>query len=36
MINANGKLNGETLLKYIEREYEKTIEKKFKLNEINI
>jgi uncharacterized protein (TIGR00303 family) len=27
MINANGKLNGETLLKYIENEYEKNIEK---------
>ncbi len=36
MINANGKLNGEILLKYIEREYEKNIEKKFTLNEINI
>ncbi|HEY6657626.1 MAG TPA: TIGR00303 family protein [Nitrososphaeraceae archaeon] len=27
MINANGKLNGETLLKFIENEYEKNIEK---------
>ena len=36
MINANGKLNGEILLKCIEREYEKNIEKKFTLNEINI
>lgn len=36
MINANGKLYGEILLKYIEREYEKNIEKKFTLNEINI
>lgn len=36
MINANGKLNGKTLLKYIENEYEKNIEKKFTLNEINI
>ena len=35
MINASGKLNGEILLKYIEREYEKTIEKEFTLNEIN-
>jgi NaMN:DMB phosphoribosyltransferase len=26
MINANGKLNGETLLKYIENEYEQNIE----------
>lgn len=30
MINANGKLNGKTLLKYIENEYEKTIEKKLR------
>lgn len=36
MINANGKLNGEILLKCIEREYEKNIEKKFTLNGINI
>lgn len=36
MINANGKLNGEILLKYIEREYEKNIEKKFTLHKINI
>jgi len=36
MINASGKLNGEILLKYIEREYEKTIEKKCTFNEINI
>ena len=34
LINANGKLNGETLLKYIENEYEKNIERNI-LNEIN-